>query len=169
MVCDPNFRITSLYAGWPGSCHDSRIWRTSNLCQKFETGMCDGILLGDSGYPLTKYLMTPYLAPRTVSEERFNASLCRTRVLIEQTFGILKRKFQALHFGLRTSSEQAITCIVACVTLHNIGIERGDIFIQEDCADIDVRHCLQQAIQDPGHQDRRDGVLKRTAITNGFF
>ncbi|XP_062619673.1 putative nuclease HARBI1 [Saccostrea cucullata] len=26
MVCDPNFRVTSLCARWPGSCHDSRVW-----------------------------------------------------------------------------------------------------------------------------------------------
>ena len=39
MVCDPNFRITSLCARWPGSTHDSRIWKTSSLSQKFENGM----------------------------------------------------------------------------------------------------------------------------------
>lgn len=38
MVCDPNFRVTSLCAKWPGSVHDSRIFRTSGLCQQFENG-----------------------------------------------------------------------------------------------------------------------------------
>ena len=31
MVCDPNFRITSLCARWPGSISDSRIWKYSSL------------------------------------------------------------------------------------------------------------------------------------------
>jgi len=39
MVCDPNFRITSVVARWPGSVHDSRIWTTSGLCHQFENGM----------------------------------------------------------------------------------------------------------------------------------
>ncbi|XP_061170345.1 putative nuclease HARBI1 [Saccostrea echinata] len=101
MVCSPTFKVTSLCARWPGSCHDSRIWRNSHLYQQFENGLHDGILLGDSGYPLTRHLMTPYLAPATQSEERYNASLCQTRVLIEQTFGIMKRRFQALQIGFQ--------------------------------------------------------------------
>jgi hypothetical protein len=79
----------------------------------------DGILVGDSGYQLTRYLMTPYLAPSTPSEERFNASLCRTRVLIEQTFGILKRRFQVLQVGLRVSPDQAIQYITGVTKTRN--------------------------------------------------
>ena len=44
-------------------------------------GTLNGLLLGDSGYPLSKHLMTPYLTTQTLAEK----SLCRTRVLIEQT------------------------------------------------------------------------------------
>lgn len=38
MVCDYGFRITSVFANWPGSVHDSRIWRESALCTQFESG-----------------------------------------------------------------------------------------------------------------------------------
>ena len=38
MVCDPNFRIPSLCARWPGSTNDSRVWMSSTLCHQFETG-----------------------------------------------------------------------------------------------------------------------------------
>lgn len=82
MVCSSSFRVTSLCASWPGSCHDSRIWRNSHLCQQFKNGLHDGILLGESGHPLTRHLMTPYLTPSKRSEEKFNASLYQTRVLI---------------------------------------------------------------------------------------
>ncbi|WAR24171.1 hypothetical protein MAR_037840 [Mya arenaria] len=33
-------------------------------------GQIDGLLLGDSGYPCRKYLMTPYAKPRNQSEKR---------------------------------------------------------------------------------------------------
>lgn len=132
----------------------------------FNAGDYDGILLGDSGYPLSRYLMTPYLTPRTQPEERFNSSLCRTRVLIEQTFGIMKRKFQALHFGLRTSPDQAVTYITACCILHNIGIERGDTTITGDCRELNVADCQHAVIN---AHPRADGVAKRASITQGFF
>lgn len=93
----------------------------------FFTGHYQGFLLGDSGYPCKHYLLTPYINTRSRAEEKYNSALCRTRVIIEQTFGILKRRFQCLHNELRTSPEQAIQYVLACVVLHNIGIERGDI------------------------------------------
>ncbi|KAK6172692.1 hypothetical protein SNE40_016303 [Patella caerulea] len=63
MICDSKFRITSLCANWPGSVHDSRIWRQCELNNQFQNGIHDGLLLGDSGYPCLKYLMTPFLNP----------------------------------------------------------------------------------------------------------
>lgn len=90
------------------------------------------MLLGDSGYPCRKYLMTPYNNTDDVRhKEKFNAALCRTRVLIEQTFGILKRRFPCLSFGLRTNPTRACKYIVACVILHNIGIYKHDIVIND--------------------------------------
>ena len=38
--------------------------------------------------------MTPFLNPQGEPRIKYNEALCRTRVLIEQTFGILKRRFQ---------------------------------------------------------------------------
>lgn len=58
-----------------------------------------GLILGDSGYALKRYLMVPYLTPSNRAEENFNNALCRTRVTIEQAFGILKRRFPCLQIG----------------------------------------------------------------------
>lgn len=38
MTCDAKFHITSCVAKWPGSVHDSRIFRDSQLCSSFENG-----------------------------------------------------------------------------------------------------------------------------------
>lgn len=79
-------------------------------------------------------------------------------MLIEQTFGIMKRRFQALQVGFRVSPDQAVQYITACVILHNLGIKRGDISILENCTDINVAECVPVNIVEPG-QVRNDGLL----------
>lgn len=72
--------------------------------------------------------MTPYNTTNNVRyREKYNTALCRTWVLIEQTYGILKRRFLCLAVGLRTDPERACQYVVACVVLHNVGILRQDI------------------------------------------
>ena len=69
---DLKFRNT--VARWPGSVHDSRIFRNSRLCVKFENHDYNGVLLGDSRYALKAYLLTPILNPQTPPERRYNFS-----------------------------------------------------------------------------------------------
>ena len=93
----------------------------------FILGMYDGHLLGDSGYPCRKYLLTPYADADTPSKVRFNTAFGRTRVRIEQTFGILKWRFSCLQRSLHVSPEKPCLIILACAILHNIAIDRDDI------------------------------------------
>ena len=46
---------------------------------------------------------------------------------VEQTFGILKRRFSCLHGELRLEPARACQVVTACCVLHNIGIALGDI------------------------------------------
>ena len=50
----------------------------------------------------------------------------KTRVIIEQTFGVLKRRFACLHYGIRLNPERACETVVACAVLHNFGQQQGD-------------------------------------------
>jgi len=62
VVCGPNLEFFYASARWPGSVHDSRVLRCSTLAQQWENGwrpFTNGIILGDSGYGLRKWLITP--------------------------------------------------------------------------------------------------------------
>ncbi|XP_018025936.1 putative nuclease HARBI1, partial [Hyalella azteca] len=98
VVCDAHRMIINYVVKFPGSTHDAYIWNNSTLRTRFQRGeFRDAILLGDSGYPLEPFLMTPFANPVLRGEEEFNRCHTRTRVIIEQTFGVLKSRFRCLH------------------------------------------------------------------------
>jgi hypothetical protein len=73
------------------------MFRSSQLFQFMEGGGANGIIIGDSGYPLRRWLFTPIRNPQDAAEERFNRRHRRTRVVIEQAFGRLKMDWRLLH------------------------------------------------------------------------
>lgn len=92
LACNSDMLIFDVVAKWPGSTHDARILRESALHRAFEEGTLSGLLLGDSGYPLKKWLMTPVIAPRTAQERAYNFKHSSTRSIIERCIGVLKRR-----------------------------------------------------------------------------
>ena len=126
-------------------------------------GKYDGLLVGDSAYPCRPFLMTPFNQPGDEKERRFNAALCRARVLIEQSFGILKRRFPCLQVGLRMSPERAAYVTMACVVLHNIAMERHEPL--DETEEVDIADDASNA-SIPEHND---GYGIRQHICQNFF
>lgn len=61
MVCGPNNIVYDIDASWQGSAHDSTIWTSSPLYSRFLAGeFGEYHLLGDSAYPLSKFVITPF-------------------------------------------------------------------------------------------------------------
>ena len=117
--------FTNIVARWPGSTHDSHVFRSSSICnfvEKNHHSLDDGILLGDSGYACQPFMMTPYSNPSTPAQASYNNAHCKTRVKIEQTFGQWKRRFHVLHSEIRMAPEKVCLIIGACAILHNIAI-----------------------------------------------
>lgn len=111
---------------WPGSTHDSRIFRNSRLHAQLEAGQRQGILVGDSGYRSMHYMLTPYINPTTRPQAHYNFVQVRTRNVVERTFGALKRRFECLRVGISTKLTTASAIIVACSVLHNIAIDANE-------------------------------------------
>ena len=103
VICDSDMIIINCVVRWPGSVHDARILRESTIFAMFETvpRPLSGVILGDSGYMLKDWLMTPFINPAGRPQERYNASHCSTRSTIERTNGLLKRRWHCLHSELR--------------------------------------------------------------------
>ena len=73
-VFDAKEEIIDIVANWPGSTHDSRILRESGVKVLFEQNLVPGNchLLGDSGYPCKRWLLTPFLRPTPGHQENYN-------------------------------------------------------------------------------------------------
>ncbi|XP_036343191.1 putative nuclease HARBI1 isoform X2 [Rhagoletis pomonella] len=132
-VCNANLIITDLVCRWPGSAHDSNIFNNSRLKHRFEQNeFKECFLLGDSGYSVNKYMMTPLLHPSARAETLYNESQIRTRNCIERCFGVWKRRFPVLSLGLRLSQGTIMNIIVACGVLHNIARQNKDTYQFEE-------------------------------------
>ncbi|XP_064862459.1 putative nuclease HARBI1 [Oncorhynchus nerka] len=133
MVCNADCVISNVVAKWPGSVHDSRIFRASEIYQCLRAseiyqclsqGEFSGVLLGDRGYGCQPFLLTPFTDPQE-AQQAYNHAHARTRARVEMTFGLLKARFHCLH-KLRVSPVRACDITVACAVLHNVACLRKE-------------------------------------------
>lgn len=91
-------------------------------------------LLGDSGYFLTPWLLTPYERRGILNKKQklYNKKLSGTRVLIENVFGLLKGRWRILKYIDVYSIEKAVKIIISCCILHNFCILNRDFYLDLD-------------------------------------
>uniref|UniRef100_A0A915INX8 Putative nuclease HARBI1 n=1 Tax=Romanomermis culicivorax TaxID=13658 RepID=A0A915INX8_ROMCU len=146
MICGPDYKFYYVNSRWPGSVNDARVLRTSNIAGRFDNGwrpIPGAVLLGDSGYPNNDWLVTPILkvdALMTEAERAYNRAHKSTRRIIENSFGILKKRFACLQF-LRLKPEFSAEVVKLCCILHNMllsgnVIDVDDVLVIEDDNDI---------------------------------
>jgi hypothetical protein len=143
LVCDSDLKILSVNARYPGSVHDSAVYMMSAVKRTFHQRYADGDrstwLLGDSGYPLEPYLLTPIEgANHEMPEGRYTQAHKTTRNCVERCIGMLKSYFRCLLKDrvLHYAPPFAAKIVYSCVTLYNILIQRNildeHIIIQYD-------------------------------------
>lgn len=167
VVCDADLMINNIVARWPGSARDATIFNNSRLKFQFENRQFgNGILLGDRGYPLKPYLLTPLRNPAGHAEHQYNESHTHTRSIVEQTISVWKRRFPVLSYGLRCKIQNTLAIIVATAVLHNIAKINNDIPLPHDIHQEGLEHIIQEA---QVNQHQTVNYNFRTAIINNYF
>lgn len=143
IICDCDMNIISVNARYPGSTHDSFVWKSCIASAHMEDEHeiypnTDLYLLGDSGYPLQPWLMTPVSNPRTNVEKHYNLIHSKTRNKVERCIGVLKNRFRCLlhEQKLRYSHLKSANIIYSCVVLHNFMNMRN--FTDDDANSPDI-------------------------------
>ncbi|XP_062587868.1 uncharacterized protein LOC134249548 [Saccostrea cucullata] len=76
-VCDSNLLFIHAYVGWPGSVHDARVLKNSDLWNSGPQ-LCEGKhLIADSAYPLQEWLLTPFRRVGILTREQTITLLCQ--------------------------------------------------------------------------------------------
>ena len=127
----------------------------------------DAVLLGDSGYGIMPWLLTPYRNPETPQENAYNVLLKRERVIIERCFGQLKRRFPILQY-VRVKLEKIPSLIISCAVLHNIAKYLQD---PEHHGDDEPEDDLQAAYDDAPEERvlQQRGYRRRDEIKDVIF
>ncbi|XP_033231892.1 putative nuclease HARBI1 [Belonocnema kinseyi] len=133
----PKLQVQNIVARYPGSASDSNILSPSTINARFKAGeFGDSLLLGDSGYTVTNFMMTPLPATHNLAEELYNESQIRTRNSVERLFEVIKKRFPVLSIGMRVAIPKVQNVIVASCVLLNIAIYHKE---DEPPVDPDVR------------------------------
>ncbi|XP_058819571.1 putative nuclease HARBI1 [Topomyia yanbarensis] len=172
LVCDHKLRIRYVDANNPGSNHDSFIWNSSlldtMLHEMYQNGEQNTWLLGDAGYPLKPYLITPFRSTtRTPSSENqtiFNEIHSKARMTIERAIGVLKNVFRCslgarqLHY----KPEKAAKIVNVCCALHNLRLRFNVPLDGEDWQPIENDEHVDPVVEDESHMSADD--IRRTIM-----
>ena len=171
-VVDGTTRFLDISVGYPGSMHDARVLRNSRLYVRAEnkeilsepTLSIEGheigpYVVGDSGFPLSRWLQKPFAEHTNDSEEiRFNKELSSAHVKVECAFAILKNRWSILQKRLDSRITFISKIIVACAVLHNFCLRVGDLWDEERFDD--------ESINDENPEIMAGGEVLRDVLRN---
>jgi hypothetical protein len=143
-VVDAKKNFIDLCVGLPGSVNDSRVLRRSHLYRavtqrgllNIDRSTIDNFppyIIGNKGYPCLSWLLVPHKRDDdlTFLQRLFNRKFSKTRVVVENAFGILKLTFRELHNKTDLDINFVPDLIYACAILHNILLGEKDVDVQE--------------------------------------
>nr|XP_027219749.1 putative nuclease HARBI1 [Penaeus vannamei] len=170
-VCDVEKRFTFISAGFPGSAHDSRVFKNSVLYEKIKKEPSTVFptqkhyIIGDSAFPLLEHLLVPFRKSDNLAcnRKKFNKVLSQTRVVVEHSFGLLKGRFRKLRH-LDVDIDRAQYLITACCVLHNLTICNHEEIALLEQEIIKEEHVHEETEYD--NDQNEEGEMKREMIVN---
>ena len=165
-----DLQIIDVVAKWPGSVHDSRILKNSKLYEKFREGelpsLPNGVILGDSGYPLLEWLLFPFVEHpgMTAAQKLYNKAHKSARAVIERIIGILKRRWACLN-GLRFKPGKCCEVIVVCCMLYNFC---RNVFLNDDEEEATGDSSNADEVYQDDINETEEGRQKRDEFVRSF-
>ena len=133
-ICDAKYKFIFADVGQYGSNNDCAVLSNSSIGKRLEQGTLQippaekipGIdmeipyyLLGDEIFPLEPWLTRPYPGNQPEPEQIFNYRQSRSRLPIENSFGILVARWRIFESPIQAKPKNVISYVMACLCLHN--------------------------------------------------
>ena len=145
-IVDSSGLFLSVATGFPGSLHDSRMLRLSDVYWAAEEdilveptldlggAIIRTLVVGDSAYPLKTWLLPVIKDNSALSQDqkKFNKELTKAQIVSEHALGLLKGRWRALLKRLDEVHWRIPNTIIACFVLHIICIIRDADDISND-------------------------------------
>ena len=140
-VVDASGLYLAVSTGYPGSMHDAKVARLSDVFAATENEeilmeptldlhgtVIRPMIVGDSAYPLKPWLLRPFKDNGALNQDQrnFNRELSKARIVSEHAYGLTKGRWRVLQKRLDEDCERVPDTIIACCVLHNICIMQGD-------------------------------------------
>ncbi|XP_057479536.1 protein ALP1-like [Actinidia eriantha] len=146
-IVDSEMRFRDVVTGWPGKMNDFDVLQRSTffkLCEKGERlngnkiRLSEGTelseyIVGDLGFPLLPWLVTPYQG-KDLSDPKveFNKRHFATRVVAQRAMARLKEMWRIIQGVMwRPDKNRLPRIILVCCILHNIVIDMEDDVLDE--------------------------------------
>ena len=151
-IVDASGLYLSVATGFPGSLHDARMLRLTDVYwaaedenilmePTFDLGgtVVRPLIVGDTAYPNKTWLIRPFKdnGGLTRDQRNFNREVSKARIVSEHAFGMTKGRWRVLLKRLDEDSDRIPDTIIACCVLHNICVLRGDELDIDDSDDDD--------------------------------
>lgn len=146
-VVDPDMRFRDVVTGLPGKLNENLVLQSSTLFKLCENGeRLNGnmiklseetelreYIVGDSGFPLLPWLLTPYQGKElSESKAEFNKRHFVTRIVAQRALARLKEVWKMIHGMMwRPDKHKLPRFILVCCILHNIVIDMEDEVLDE--------------------------------------
>jgi hypothetical protein len=184
IVCDHTRRIRYYLSGFPGSVHDNRVWKNTDLkISPVEFFNERQYVVGDSAFENDTMIVSAFkkMANCNLSDDQefFNGKLSKLRIVSEHCIGMLKGRFpwlRSIRMQVRdkVSIRKILQLLDATIIVHNMLIEFGE----EDPPDwIDYDDFSDIAMQSPYQEEDELNVpipvwapkdARRTQLLNYF-
>ena len=167
-----NKRFLALTTGAPGSTHDARLLRYSNVYRDIingegipdkaiDLGVGAGeiplITIGDSAFPRFPWLVKMFNEnTRDLKERFFNKKCCSARVVTENCYGMMKGRWRIIYKKCECKLYNIKYVIMACALLHNICIHHNDPCLSRWKLDVEELGLLDRQL------DRHENKQKST-------
>nr|GLL40213.1 putative nuclease HARBI1 [Ipomoea trifida]GMD55884.1 putative nuclease HARBI1 [Ipomoea batatas] len=171
-IVDPTMRFLDVLAGLPGSMSDTQVLKNSRFFALAEEGkrlnskklkLSDGTeireyIVGDSGFPLLPWLLTPYQG-RGLSDyqSELNKRHYATRKVAQRALARLKERWKIIQGIMwRPDKHKLPRIILVCCILHNILIDLDDEIQNE---------ALLSHNHDPDYRQQNGDATNKSALT----